>query len=100
MPKQGPMRTNPNQTTPKRCPILGIELKAEVGSGRPGGTSNYHAPQLDRIDSSKGYNLKYIWNFGNGEAYGRLLGPTEPVGQVPMEERALDGQQTCVRNDI
>ena len=40
---------------PKRCPILGIELKAEVGSGRPGGTSNYHAPQLDRIDSSKGY---------------------------------------------
>lgn len=40
---------------PKRCPILGIELKAEVGSGKSLGSSNHHAPQLDRIDSSKGY---------------------------------------------
>lgn len=41
---------------PKRCPILGIELKAEVGSGRANSPSqNECSPQLDRIDSAKGY---------------------------------------------
>lgn len=41
---------------PDRCPILGIELKPEVGAGRNNSPSeNDHAPQLDRIDSSKGY---------------------------------------------
>lgn len=41
---------------PRKCPILGIELKAEVGSGRDSNPAeNDHVPQLDRIDSSKGY---------------------------------------------
>ena len=48
---------------PKFCPILGIEIKANI-IGQPLDSS----PSLDRIDSSKGYiknNIKIISNRAN-----------------------------------
>lgn len=40
---------------PKRCPILGIELKENIGAGKYGGSTNPNAPSLDRVDNRKGY---------------------------------------------
>ena len=40
---------------PTHCPILGIELKQDIGRGQSRGRGNYFAPTLDRIVNEKGY---------------------------------------------
>jgi hypothetical protein len=40
---------------PTHCPILGIELKEDIGRGQSRGRGNYFAPTLDRIENEKGY---------------------------------------------
>jgi hypothetical protein len=40
---------------PKRCPVLGITLKAGVGGGTVSVAKLESSPTLDRIDNSKGY---------------------------------------------
>lgn len=40
---------------PEYCPVLGIRLWSHVGGGSIGGSNNWSAPTLDRIDNSKGY---------------------------------------------
>lgn len=42
---------------PKNCPVLGIPLQANRGSGRPrgGGSRTDCSPSLDRIIPAKGY---------------------------------------------
>jgi len=40
---------------PRRCPILGIELRENIGAGKYGGSRNPNAPSLDRVDNQKGY---------------------------------------------
>ena len=42
-------------TIPSHCPILGIELATQEGSG-----GKINSPSLDRIDSSKGYTKDNI----------------------------------------
>ena len=48
---------------PPICPVLGIEIRVTQGEGRTG-----HAPSLDRIDSTKGYetgNIRIISDRAN-----------------------------------
>jgi len=45
---------------PRSCPILGIELKPNMGAGAGGGVEYDPAPTLDRIDNSKGYTKDNI----------------------------------------
>ncbi len=40
---------------PSVCPVLGIPLFQDVGGGSAGGSNNWNAPTLDRIDNCKGY---------------------------------------------
>ena len=40
---------------PAACPVLGIPLWSNVGGGAIGGSNNWNAPTLDRIDNNKGY---------------------------------------------
>lgn len=40
---------------PHACPVLGIPLWSNVGAGPIGGSNNWNAPTIDRIDNSKGY---------------------------------------------
>ena len=49
---------------PKKCPVLGIEIKENKGKHSPSDNS----PSLDRIDSNKGYikgNVRIISNRAN-----------------------------------
>jgi hypothetical protein len=45
---------------PRSCPVLGIELRSNIGSGAGGGAEYDPAPTLDRIDNAKGYTKDNI----------------------------------------
>jgi hypothetical protein len=40
---------------PDKCPVLGIPLRCATGEGPIGGSNNWNAPTLDRINNCKGY---------------------------------------------
>ena len=51
-----------NICIPKYCPLLGIELKDNTGTGKG---NNPTSPSLDRLDSSKGYTPDNVWVISN-----------------------------------
>lgn len=47
---------------PKYCPLLGIELQDNTGTGKG---NNPTSPSLDRLNSSKGYTSDNVWVISN-----------------------------------